>query len=65
MVMLKLNLDGCRVSELLGEKLLSQGYEESRLKSTFRIFFGRYNDLICKYQVHLSGMLTDLFQTSC
>ena len=57
--------DFIRRGKLLGEKLLSQGYEESRLKSTFRIFFGRYNDLICKYQVHLSGMLTDLFQTSC
>ena len=34
-----------------------QGYNESRLKSSFRKFYGRYNDLVCDYKLSLSHML--------
>ena len=40
-----------------------QGYNESRLKSSFRKFYG--NDLVCDYKLSLSHMLTDLFHTLC
>ena len=35
---------------LLTNKLMLQGYNESRLKSSFRKFYGRYNDLVCGLQ---------------
>ena len=44
---------------------MMQGYNESRLKSSFRKFYGRYNDLVCDYKLSLSHMLTDLFHTLC
>ena len=37
----------------------------TRLKSSFRKFYGRYNDLVCDYKLSLSHMLTDLFHTLC
>jgi hypothetical protein len=40
-----------------------QGYNESRLKSSFRKFYGRYNDLVCDYK--LAHMLNDWFHTIC
>jgi hypothetical protein len=42
-----------------------QGYNESRLKSSFRKFYGRYNDLVCDYKLSLAHMLNDLFHTIC
>ena len=36
------------------KKLMLQGYNESRLKSSFRKFYGHYNDLICDYKLSLS-----------
>jgi hypothetical protein len=45
-------------------KLMLQGYNESRLKS-FRKFYGRYNDLVCDYKLPLAYMLDDLFHTIC
>jgi hypothetical protein len=42
-----------------------QGYNESRLKSSFRKFYGRYNDLVCDYKLSLTYMLNDLFHTLC
>jgi hypothetical protein len=38
-----------------------QGYNESRLKSSFRKFYGRFNDLVCHYKLSLVHMLNDLF----
>jgi hypothetical protein len=40
-----------------------QGYNESRLKSPFCQFYGRYNDLVCDYKLSLAHMLNDLFHT--
>jgi hypothetical protein len=45
------------------KKLMLQGYNESRLKSSFCKFYGRYNDLVCDYKLSLSHMLKDLFHT--
>jgi hypothetical protein len=47
------------------KKLMSQGYNESRLKSSFREFYGRYNDLVCDYKLSLAHILNDLFHTLC
>jgi hypothetical protein len=38
-----------------------QGYNESRLKSSFRKFLSRYNDLVCDYKLSLAHMLNDFF----
>jgi hypothetical protein len=35
----------------LTKKLMLQGYDESRLKSLFRKFYCRYNDLVCDYEL--------------
>ena len=47
--------------QLLTKMLMLQGYNESRLKWSFRKFYGRYNDLVCGYKLSLSHMLTNLF----
>jgi hypothetical protein len=43
--------------------LMFQGYNESRLKSSFRKFYHRYNDLVCDYKLPLAHMINDLFHT--
>ena len=47
--------------KLLTDKLLQQGYEETRLKSTFRKFYGRYHVLMDHYGVSMSQVSKDLF----
>ena len=42
--------DFLKRGQLLTKKLMMQGYNESRLKSSFRKFYGRYNDLVCDYK---------------
>ena len=44
----------------LSSKLLKQEYLMERLKSSFRKFYGRYGDLIRKYEVSCSRMLGDI-----
>jgi hypothetical protein len=39
-----------------------QGYNESRLKSSFRKFYCRYNDFVCDYKLPLAHMLDDLLE---
>jgi hypothetical protein len=34
-----------------------QSYNESCLKSSFRKFYGRYDDRVCNYKISLSHML--------
>jgi hypothetical protein len=51
--------------KLLTNKLMLQGYNESRLKSSFCKFYGRYNDLVCNYKSSLAHKLNDLFDTIC
>jgi hypothetical protein len=48
--------------KLLTKKLMLQGYNESRLKSSFRKFYGRYNGLVCDYKLSLAHMLNDLLE---
>jgi hypothetical protein len=51
--------------KLLTKKLMLQCYNESRLKSPFRKFYARYNDLVCDYKLSLAHMLNDMFHTIC
>jgi hypothetical protein len=45
---------------LLSNKLMSQGFQLSRLEAVFRKFYGSYNDLICPYNLSLGHMLSDV-----
>ena len=47
--------------KLLVDRLLSQGYEVKRLTNSFEKFYGRYPDLIGKYQRSMKGMVADSF----
>jgi hypothetical protein len=49
---------------LLTDKLMLQGFLQSRLMSAFRKFYDRYNDLIYNYKLSLSYMLSDIFHTN-
>jgi hypothetical protein len=57
--------DFSKRGKLLTKKLMFQGYNESRLKSSFPKFYGRYNDLLCEYKLSPAQMLNDLFHTIC
>jgi hypothetical protein len=49
---------------LFANKLMSQGFQLSRLQAVFRKFYGRYNDLISPYNLSLGHMLYDMFHTN-
>ena len=51
--------------KLLTDKLLLQGFQQSRLKAAFRKFYGRYNNLVYQYDLSLSQMLSDVFHSHC
>jgi hypothetical protein len=57
--------DFSKRGKLPAKKLMLQGYNESRLKSSFCKFYGRYNDFVCDYISSLAHMLNDLFHTLC
>ena len=46
---------------LLVDRLLSQGYEVKCLRNSFKKFYGRYSDLIRKYQRSVKDMMVDSF----
>ena len=46
----------------LVDQLLSQGYIALRLEKSFKKFYGRYQDLIEKYQRSVNVMVNDSFQ---
>ena len=48
-------------SRLLTTKLLGQGYNRFKLIATCKKFYGRQYDLIAKYQLSVTYMVTDLF----
>ena len=48
-------------SRLLTSKLLGQGYNRFKLITTFKKFYGRHYDLIGKFQLSVTHMVTDLF----
>ena len=47
--------------KLLVDRLLSQGYEVKRLRNSFKNFYGRYPDLIGKYQRSVKDMVAYSF----
>ena len=47
--------------KLLVDRLLSQGYEVKCLRNSFQKFYGRYPDLIGKYQRSVKDMVADSF----
>ena len=48
-------------SRLLTRKLLGQGYNRFKLITTFKKFYGRQYDLIGKFQLSVTHIVTDLF----
>ena len=44
--------------KMLVERLVSQGYRHERLRNSFKKFYGRYQDLIVKYQRSVSDIRT-------
>jgi hypothetical protein len=57
--------DFSKRGKLLTKKLMLQGDNVSRLKSSFCKFYGRYNDLVCNCNLSLAYRLNDLFHTLC
>jgi hypothetical protein len=55
--------DFLKRGKLLTIKLMLQGYIECPLKSSFRKFYSRYDDLVCEYKLSSVHMLKDLFHT--
>jgi hypothetical protein len=45
-------------------KLMSQDFQLSRLQTAFHKFYGNYNDLVCRYNLPLRYMLSDIFHTN-
>ena len=45
----------------LDDRLLSQGYIAQRLEKSFKKFYGRYQDIIEKYQRSVKEMVNDSF----
>jgi hypothetical protein len=50
---------------LLTNKLMSQGFQMSRLQAAFCKFYGRYNALIYPYNLSLGHKLSDMFHNNC
>ena len=48
----------------LVDRLLSQGYEVKRLRNSFKKIYGRYPDLIGKYQRLVKDVVADRSLTS-
>ena len=48
-------------SRLLTSGLLGQGYNRFKLITTFKKFYGRHSDLIGKFQLSVTHMVTGLF----
>ena len=44
-------------NKLLTQKLLKQGYQYHKLRKTFSKFYGRYYNLISKFQIGLKSLL--------
>jgi hypothetical protein len=46
---------------LLINKLMTQGFKQSRFQKAFLKFYGRYNVLVCPYNILLGHMLSNTF----
>ena len=60
----RLSIDFGYRHKLLADRLLSQGYEVKCLKNSLKRFYGRYSDLIRKYQRSVKDMMADSFPNS-
>ena len=47
-------------TEILTQKLLTQGYNALRLKSSLQKFYGRHHNLVDRYEISISQMTMDL-----
>ena len=52
---------GLYASALLTQKLLSQGYQKTKLVATLKKFYGRHHDLVNPYNVAVSRIVSDGF----
>ena len=48
---------------MLTTKLLSQGYQKTKLVATLKTFYGRCHDLVSPYNVAVSRVVSDVFAT--
>jgi hypothetical protein len=48
----------------LTNKLMSQGFLQPRLQAPFRKYYGRYNDLVCQYNLPVGQKLSDVFHAN-
>ena len=49
---------------LLTRKLLNQEFQMVKLKSSLRKFYGRLHELVDRYEITVSQMISDMFLTS-
>ena len=47
--------------KVLTTKLLSQGYQKTKLVATLKKFYGRHHDLVNPYNVAVSRIVSDVF----
>ena len=47
--------------KVLTTKLLSQGYQKTKMVATLKKFYGRHNDLVNPYNVAVSRIVSDVF----
>ena len=49
------------LGKVLTTKLLSQGYQKTKLVATLKKFYGRHHDLVNPYNVAVSRIVSDVF----
>ena len=47
--------------KVLSTKLLSQGYQKTKMVATLKKFYGRHHDLVNPYNVAISRIVYDVF----
>ena len=47
--------------KMLTKKLLSQGYQKTKLVATLKKFYGRHHDLVNPYNVAVFRIISDVF----
>jgi hypothetical protein len=52
------------LGRLLTNKVMPQGFLQSRLQTVLRTVYGRHNDQVCTYNIPLGQMLSDMFYTN-
>ena len=54
-------LDIMELGKVLTTKLLSQGYQKTKLVATLKKFYGRHHELVNPYNVAVSRIVSDVF----